>query len=205
MTQQMPVAEVSEDLYSRDSWSTPAFLVGTERRSFDFRKMFAAIALDIGSSAVKRGFFCDVAMDVKVPRYLRGYPDLLQKLICTLAEHSLAHMRNGGLVLRVEAPPIKKGGVHLVRMEICDSSNGFLEHCPDLGNILERFSYPSPSLSRDKPSSWVFLERMLKSPLNGRIVMQSLYDWGSRCLIEIELEAGEGLVFLPGRSNGLGN
>ena len=176
---------------SRDSWLMHEGWIKSEKLPFDFRKMFAAIALNLGSATVRRGYFCDVAMELRVPRYLRGYPDILQELICCLADNILSQINNGGMVVKVDSVPVKNGESHLVTVEISDTVQDFCERSAALETILERYSEAGQYFPGDG-SSWISWERQLKSPLNGRIMVQSLYGWGSRYRIEFELESLEG-------------
>lgn len=195
MQQQKLAEQRSEGLYCRDSRPMHEDCRKAEKRSFDFRKMFAVIALHIGGRAVKSGYFCDVSMDVDVPRYLRGYPNMLQELVCALADHSLSEMKKGGMVIKVDSAPAKNGKGRVIMVEISDSGNGFCGQGPAFDSILNYYCDATPYLSSDR-SSWIFRARQLKSPLKGRVVVHSLYGWGSRYRIEVELESCESLAVL---------
>lgn len=191
MHQSMLAERFGKRRYSWDSWSrNEGWVKSGEKLPFDFRKMFAAIALHFGSCAVRRGYFCDVSMDVKVPRHFKGYPDILQGLICSLADHSLSQIRNGGMVIKVHSVPVKNGEHHLVIVEISNTAQSYCERSAALETILEQYSEARPYYL-SYGTSWVFWERQMKSPLNGRIMAQSLYGWGSRYKIEFELESHE--------------
>ena len=188
MHQPKPAERYSEGQYFRDSWSMRQGWEKSEKLPFDFRRMFAAITLYIGSSTVRRGYFCDVVMNPQVPRYLNGHPGMLQELICSFADHCLAKMKNGGLVIKVDSVPLNNGKSHFVIVEISDTDQAFCGRCTALEAIIERHSETKPYFPGDR-SSWISWERQLKKPLNGRILVQSLHGWGSRYRIEFELES----------------
>ena len=94
------------------------------------------------------------------------------------------------MVIKVQSVPVKNGERHLVKVEISNTAQGFCERSAALETILEQFSEPRPYCF-SYGTSWLFGERQLKSPLNGRIMAQSLYGWGSRYKIEFELESHE--------------
>jgi hypothetical protein len=176
---------------SRDSWLMHEGWIKSEKLPFDFRKMFAAIALNVGSATVRRGYFCDVAVDLQVPRYLKGYPDIFQELIYSLVDNILSQINNGGIVVKVDSVPVKSGESHLVTVEISDTVQDFCVRSAALETILERYSDGEQYFSGNG-SSWISWKKQLKSPLNGTIMVQSLYGWGSRYRIEFELESLEG-------------
>ena len=176
---------------SRDSWFMhEGWSKSGEKRAFDFHRMFAAIARQIGSFAARRGYFYDVSIDEEVPRNFKGSPDILQGLICSLADHSLSQISSGGMVIKVHSVPVKNGEYHHVTVEISNTAQGFCERSAALENILERYS-ETRQYYLSHGASWIFWERQLKSPLNGRIMAQGLYGWGSRYKIEFELESLE--------------
>ncbi len=152
---------------------------------FNFKKLMAKTAVHLGIKLEAKGFFLDIAVSPEIPRYFHGDPQLVEKIVHTLVGHSMKCLDNGGITIRINTLDFTAQGNHRLVISINESSHGMMpEEVQTINQSLQEQQWQdtdgtiSPHLCI--AAKWI-------QSLGGHLTIESVFGWGTRYLITLNL------------------